>query len=221
MTRMANDDAPLFAAKLGDYPVPITVLPAARTNSFRMLYDGEERQLVVDCVGDPWTTDDVDAASINTEWVHIAPLLRDEFPVATLRHLVEAGHRISFDGQGLVRKAAIGTLREDDRYDPAILSTLTILKVSEEEAAIVAGGLRPGVPEVVTTLGSAGCDICTGGGTWHVPATRLVFGVHTTGAGDVFAVAYVALRASGMAPADAAVRASTEVAEMLDLRRRR
>lgn len=226
VTRVAGDDAPLFAAQFAHYPVPLTVLPAVRTNGFQLLYNGEYRRVVVDCVGDPWTTEDIDAASIDTEWVHIAPLLREEFPVATLRHLVEAGHRISFDGQGLVREAAIGTLREDDRYDPAILPTLSILKVAEEEAVIVAGGslteehvMRLEVPEVVATLGSVGCDIFTREGRCHVPAARPVFGVHTTGAGEVFAVGYAAFRASGMEPEDAASRASAEVAGMLELRR--
>jgi sugar/nucleoside kinase (ribokinase family) len=145
--------------------------------------------------------------------------------VTTLRYLVEGGHRISFDGQGLVREAAIGTLREDDQYDRAILSTLSILKVAEEEAVIVAGEslweeqmMRLEVPEVVATLGSAGCDIFTSEGRRHVPAARPVLGVHTTGAGEVFAVAYAALRASGIAPMDAASGASAEVAEMLELR---
>ena len=226
VTRMASDDAPLFAEQFAHYPVPLTVLPANRTNGFQLLYEGEDRRMVVDCLGDPWTTEDIDAASIDTEWVHIAPLLRGEFPLSTLRYLRNAGHRISFDGQGLVRNAATGVLREDDRYDPAILSTLSILKVAEEEAVIVAGGsltyehvVRLEVPEVVATLGSAGCDIFTSEGRCHVPASRSVSGVHTTGAGEVFAVGYAAFRASGMESKVAARRASSNVVAMLELRK--
>jgi len=225
VTRMSSDDAPFFAAQLANYPVPVTVLSAARTNRFRLSYDGEERRMMVDEVGDTWTTDDIDTASISTEWVHVAPLLRDEFPVTTLRYLVEGGHRISFDGQGIVRGSEIGALREDDRYDPATLETLDILKVAEDEALVIAGEMsweaqmvRLEVPEVVATLGSAGCDIFTGEVRIHVPVARPVAGVHTTGAGEVFAVTYAALRASGMDPEDAASRASVKVAEMLESR---
>lgn len=226
VTRAASADVPLFAAQLDEYPVPVTLLTARHTNAFQLLYDGEDRRVVVDHVGDSWTTEDIDAASIDTVWVHIAPLLREEFPLETLRYLVNRGHQISFDGQGLVREAVVGTLCEDDRYDRAILQTLSVLKVAEEEASIVVGGTPAignvsvlGVPEVVVTLGSAGCAIFTGGVVHRVPVARPVLGVHTTGAGEVFAVGYAACRAAGETPVDAAAWANAQVAAMLELRR--
>jgi len=225
VTRAASGDVSLFAGHLAAYPVPVTLLEARHTNGFQLLYDGEDRRVVVDDVGDPWTIGDIDAASIDTEWVHVAPLLREEFPVETLRYLVDLGHRISFDGQGLVREAAVGLLCEDDMYDRGILQTLSVLKLAEEEAAIVLGGAPGigntsalGVPEVVVTLGSRGCEIYTGGAVDRVTAARPVLGVHTTGAGEVFAVGYAACRAAGAEPAAAAEWASGEVATMLELR---
>ena len=226
VTRLADEDQSLFGSMLDSYPVPITILPAASTNAFQLRYQGENRKVIVDAVGDAWTPADIDAASIDTEWVHIAPLLRDEFPVATLRYLADMGHRISFDGQGLVRESYVGELIEDGRFDAAVLRTLTVLKVAEEEANIVIGAhptvesVTPlGVPEVLVTLGSAGCDIFAEAKCRHVPVVRPVHGVHANGAGEVFAVGFAAFRSMCVDPVQAAVQASELVAKMLESRR--
>jgi sugar/nucleoside kinase (ribokinase family) len=77
---------------------------------------------------------------------------------------------------------------------------------------------RLGVPEVLVTLGSEGCDIYTEGGVVRVPAAWRVTGVQATGAGDMFTSCYVAHRAAGADPELAATRASELVARELDKR---
>ena len=225
VTRLAAEDRWLFGSMLDSYPVPITILPAASTSAFQLRYQGESRKMIVDAIGDAWTPADIDAASIETEWVHLAPLLRDEFPLATLQYLADMGHRISFDGQGLVRESSIGELVENGRFDPANLRILTVLKLAEEEANIVirahptVESVTPlGVPEVLVTLGSAGCDIFADAKYHHVPAVRPVYSVHTTGAGDAFAVGFAAFRSLGVDLVDAAVQASDLVVKMLESR---
>jgi len=225
VTRLAAEDRWLFESLLDSYPVPITVLPATTTNAFQLRYQGENRKMIVDAIGDTWTPADIDAASIETEWVHIAPLLRDEFPLATLQYLADTGHRISFDGQGLVRESRIGELVENGGFDPATLRALTVLKLAEEEASIVIrthptveSVTQLAVPEVVVTLGSAGCEIFADAKYHRVPVIRPVHNVHTTGAGDAFAVGFAAFRSLGVDLVGSAVQASNLVVKMLESR---
>ena len=104
----------------------------------------------------------------------------------------------------------------DGDFDPAVLTSVTTLKLSEEEARIVAGGpfdrssaAALGVPEVLLTLGSHGAVVFADGADTFVPAAWPVLGVQTTGAGDAFMVAYAASRADGRTPSPAARNASS------------
>jgi sugar/nucleoside kinase (ribokinase family) len=108
-----------------------------------------------------------------------------------------------------------------------VLEHVTALKLSEEEALIVAGGpfdaetaAALGVPEVLLTLGSRGSVVFADGSETFVPAAWPVLGVQTTGAGDAFMVGYAVARVDGEDPVGAARSASRLVAEMLDERRR-
>ena len=104
-------------------------------------------------------------------------------------------------------------------YDPALLEHVSILKLAEEEAMLVAGGtdersLRAlGVPEVVVTLGSRGAIVLADGLAEHVRARPVV--ADPTGAGDFFAAAYLAARAGGAAPLGAARRATAVAGDIL------
>jgi sugar/nucleoside kinase (ribokinase family) len=227
LTRYAERDRALFEPFLARLGVPVTTVGAAATSGFALDYDGERRTLRVDAVGDPWTPADVEAVDAAAEWVHVAPLLRSDFPPDTLAALARAGRRVSFDGQGLVRIPRTGPLEVDDRFDPALLRCLTVLKLAEDEAAVLApdgfgagAAAALGVPETVITLGSNGCDVYADGDAVHVPAAWQVLDVQSTGAGDVFMVGYIAARSEGDAPVAAAARASEVVARMLDERKR-
>ena len=226
VTRAALADAPLFDDVLQGSGVPVELLAAGATSGFGMHYDGDVRTMTVDAIGPVWSTDDLDAAEIQTDWVHVAPLLRTDFPAATLAALAARGHRVAYDGQGLVRAATLGPLQVDAAFDHAIFASLTLLKLADDEAAVITGGafaeadaVRLGVPEIVVTYGSRGCDLFVDGVRTHVPPAFPVTGVHATGAGDTFTVAYVAARARGDAPRDAAEAASQLVSELLQVRR--
>jgi sugar/nucleoside kinase (ribokinase family) len=226
VTRLAAEDEHIFAGTIERIGVPVTVLPAERTSAFGLRYFGERRVMTVDAIGQPWMPADLQSAEIDTEWIHVAPLLRSDFPAGTLEYLVDRGHCLAYDGQGLVRAAQLGPLTENGAYDPSILSTLTVLKLAEEEAEVVAGGPfdagtaeRLRVPEILVTFGSAGCDLYVEGRVEHVPAAWAVTDVQTTGAGDVFMVAYVSARSEGAPARASAERASAVVARMLEDRR--
>lgn len=225
VTRGAEADLPLFAGMLGALEVPYRVLPAQATSSFGLRYSGaDERRMTVEAVGPVWTPEDLTGLDVGP-WVHVSPLLRSDFPAEVLAALVERGCRVAYDGQGLVRVPQLGPLTVDADYDPAVLGCLQVLKLADDEADVLAG--RPfdaelaaglGVPEVVVTHGSGGCDLYLDGDQVHVPAAREISGVHTTGAGDMFTVSYVAARAGGSEPEDAARQASAFVADRLQER---
>ena len=70
-----------------------------------------------------------------------------------------------------------------------------------------------GVREVLVTGGSEGSWVITRDGETHVPARPIA--ADPTGAGDAFAVAYLASRAEGHNPVSAARRATALVAALL------
>ena len=222
----AEQDHALFEPLLERFGDLVRLLPADRTSAFRLDYDDvDHRHMSVEAVGPVWGESQVDAADPDTTWVHLAPLLRTDFPAETLAHLAARGHRIAYDGQGLVRADRVGPLVEDRDFAPALLSHLSVLKLAEDEAVVVADGAFDattaellGVPEILVTFGSAGCDIYTQESVIRVPAAWRVEGVQTTGAGDMFTASYVANRAAGADPRRAAEVASALVARELEKR---
>jgi sugar/nucleoside kinase (ribokinase family) len=226
VTRYAPADGDLFRPVLSTLGVPVTTLPARSTNAFGFRYDGENRTMTVDAIGEPWSAADAAALDPAVGSIHIAPLLRSDFPAEALNALAAGGRVVSYDGQGLVRVPAIGPLEVDAAFDPSLLQAISILKLAEDEAVVIAGGPFEerharglGVPEILVTYGSEGCTLYIGGTGCDVPAAWPVLGVQSTGAGDAFMVAYLASRSDGGAPVESAGHASELVARMLEQRR--
>ena len=226
VTRFAERDRELFEPALDALGAPVTLLPAEATSGFSLDYEGEERAMGVTAIGERWQPADAEALAPDVLWVHVAPLLRTDFPPETLAALARE-RRLSLDGQGLVRTPRVGPMTTDADFDPAVLESVTTIKLSEEEARIVAGGpfdrasaAALGVPEVLLTLGSHGAVVFADGTDTFVPAAWPVLGVQTTGAGDTFMVGYATARAAGNDAVAAARSASRLVAETLEERKR-
>lgn len=222
----AQRDHALFDELRARFGTLLQILPSERTSSFSLDYDdADHRHMGVRAIGPVWTDADVEVADPATTWVHLAPLLRTDFPAATLAALAARGHRVAYDGQGLVRADQLGPLVEDRHFPADLLADVDILKLAEDEAVIVADGAfdastaeRLGVAEILVTYGSEGCDIYFDGAVQRVPAAWRVLDVQTTGAGDMFTTCYVAHRAAGHDPHSAAQAASALVAGELDKR---
>jgi sugar/nucleoside kinase (ribokinase family) len=191
---------------------PVTYVPGDSTAVFSFAYDGERRRMRIESLGDAWQPDDLPELSGDVGWVHVSPVARSDFPVETLAALAR-GRRISLDGQGVVRAPVTGDLRLDGDFDPELLRHLWVLKLSDEEASAVGDPAGLGVPEVVVTHGSRGSTVYVDGRAEHIPAHPLEG--DPTGAGDAFAVGYLAARSSGSPPAAAARRATSLVASLL------
>lgn len=225
VTRCSDADRPLLKGVMNELGVPATIVSSEHTSGFDHVYEAETRTTTVTSVGDPWAPDDAAHLEPDVRWVHVAPLLRGDFPPETLAAFASGGRCVSLDAQGLVRERRIGPLVQNGDFDAATLTSVSVLKLSEEEARIVAGrsfddatAESLGVEEIVVTLGSHGEDVWLRGSVTHVPTTP-VLEVETTGAGDAFMVAYVIARSDGAGPTDAAREASALVARMLTQRK--
>ena len=222
----ADEDLAMFRALEADGSVSFRFKRAAATTRFDLNYSGEfsdTRSMVLHSIGHAWSEADIDRLEIDSEWVHLAPLLRSDFSVAAVARLAARGHRVGYDGQGLVRVPQIGELTLDARYDPELLRHLTALKLSEDETAVVASehGLERAlerlshIPELLLTHGSRGAEVRTGRTLSHVAPDQVVADVQTTGAGDVFMIAYLIGRARDLAPTAAAALGAGVAATML------
>jgi len=217
LAKCAAPDRPTLLPPLVRLGLPVLWRDSRTTAGFSVAYGGDGRRMLVDAVADPWAPHELELGE--ARWVHAAPLTRADFPAGTLAEL-SRGRRLSLDGHGLVRPGRVGPLALDADYDPDVLRFVSILKLAEEEATLLVGGLddralrRLGVPEVVVTLGSRGCVVFADGIAELVRARR-VDNADPTGAGDAFAAAYLAARSRGAAPTAAARRASALVADLL------
>jgi sugar/nucleoside kinase (ribokinase family) len=169
--------------------------------------------------GEPWrdATGALDALGA-AEWVQIGALTNRDFPAETLAALA-CGRQLLLDGQGLVRPPRPGPLVLEGSSDRQGLEHVSVLKLSEEEAAALGGHderslARLGVPEVLVTLGDRGSVVFAEGMLDRVPAVP-VDATDPTGAGDGFAAAYLVARSRGAGPVDAARFAAEGVARLL------
>ena len=115
--------------------------------------------------------------------------------------------------------ARVGPLERDGDIDRAVLQHLAVLKLNEDEARALAGGLdsdrllRARRPEVVVTLGSEARG--SSPRSWTRRSGRIASRRNPTGAGDAFSLVYLDGRARGLDPVAAGERASAEVAALL------
>jgi sugar/nucleoside kinase (ribokinase family) len=210
IARCGAADRATFLPQVAAMGLPVTLVESAETAAFAIEYDGDRRTMRVDGVGDPWRPEDL--AGVRADCVHLAALLRSDFPPETLA-AVARGRRVLLDAQGLVRRPDHGPLRLDADFDVDLLRHVSILKLSDEEAEVLGDPAALGVPEVVVTYGSRGSAVIAGGTRTEVPAHPLR--ADPTGAGDGFAAVYLASRCDGHAPAAAARRATAVVTGLM------
>lgn len=209
--RCADEDREALFTPLAQLGTPAEFAAGVSTATFAFSYDGDRREMEIAALGDVWQPDDLPSLT-GVAWVHVAPLARSDFPLATIATI--ANHaRVAFDGQGLVRVPKTGPLELNADYDPELLRHVAVLKLSDEEAAILGDPAALGVPEVLVTHGSRGATVYAGGTIEHIESDPI--DADPTGAGDAFCISYVVGRANGLEPLDAAQRACGIVSELL------
>ena len=210
--RCAEIDREALFEPLAALGVDARYVPGAATASFELSYVGERREMSLVAPGDVWRPEDIPRLPPGVEWIHVAPLLRSDFPAETLATLA-AGRRVLLDGQGLVRTSTVGPLALDAHYDPAVLRHVSAVKLAEDEAEVLGDPGALPVTEVLVTHGSAGATIYAEGRVEHVSSDPV--DADPTGAGDAFCVAYASARAGGHAPVEAAQLAANFVSALL------
>jgi sugar/nucleoside kinase (ribokinase family) len=221
-TSCGAEDQALFADLFAN-GVAFEVLAGEHTTRFDIDYTGDDRTMLLHSIGHSWTPDDVERLRIDSEWVHLAPLTRSDFPVATVAALARR-HRVSYDGQGLVRRPQTGPLQVDADYDPELLVHLSVLKLADDEALIVGGGAgdeeiaqRFGVPEMIFSHGSKGAALYCDGELARLEPGHVYTG-NVTGAGDSLMAAYIIARQRGHSPGRATREAMNVVETVLQSR---
>ncbi|MGC9974154.1 MAG: carbohydrate kinase family protein [Gaiellaceae bacterium] len=227
VTRCAAEHRRLLLGPLLALGIPVSWRPGETSMGFELTRDDDNRLMSVTSIGDRWAIDEVRDWACKVlepcEWVHVAPLLRDEFSAAALAEIAR-DRFVSLDGQGLARQPKLGPLALDGDFDRELLRHVTVLKLAEEEAqallpAIDADSLSSlGVPEVIVTRGSRGALVFADGELTEVPARPPVPNAAATGSGDAFAAIYIAARARGRSPVLAARRAAAFVGAILSRR---
>lgn len=218
----AEADRALLLPTLEATGIPTSWQPSRVTTSFSFHYDGDERVMAVDAVGDPWSAERAVTATKGATHIHVGALLRSDFGPAALQAMATEGAQLLIDAQGLVRLSEVGPLRKDGNIGDA-LSHIAILKLNEGEATVLAGGTSAaalrglGVPEVILTLGSRGSLVVTPTSDDFVAASP-VETADPTGAGDAFAAAYLWFRSEGRPPTEAASEAARFVGALLSER---
>jgi sugar/nucleoside kinase (ribokinase family) len=220
LAKCGEADRRSYLRSLAALGVPVSLAAAGETTCFSFHYDTDgNREMRVEAIGESWGEDDEPERALRRiEWVHVAPLLRDDFPSGTLERIARR-RRVLLDGHGLVRQRRLGPLGLDADFDRDLLRHVSILKLAEEEAKVILGHgeleqLRElSVPEVVVTFGAAGSLVLTRDAAVRVAARRTRG--DPTGAGDAFSVAYLSARAGGHRPISAARRASALVSALL------
>ncbi len=189
-----------FRAELESLGVPFELHVGETTTAFSFSYGaGGVRTMAVEAIGEPF------APEIDAGWLQVSSLLRGDV-------VIPRGPHVLLDGQGLVRRPRLGPLQLDADFDPGILHGVSILKLAEEEAAVVG---PVDVPELVVTHGVRGATV---DGT-YIPAEPV--DADPTGAGDMFCTGYLAARAGGAEPVEAGRSATDVVSRLLAARAQR
>jgi sugar/nucleoside kinase (ribokinase family) len=210
VARCAAADREQLLPDLVRLGTPVRYVAGESTATFGFTYDGDRRTMWMDAIGDTWRPGEV--PELRARWIHVAPLSRAEWPAATVKSLARR-YRVSFDGQGLVRRPDVGPLVLDDDFDRELLRYIAVLKLADEEAEVIGDVHALGVREVVVTHGSRGSTVYCGGVAEDVKAHAL--DRDPTGAGDAFATSYIVGRNAGFGPVGAARRATAVVASLL------
>ena len=185
----AGPDLNLAAAFEG---IEVCCLESPVTTTFRNIYEKGQRRQFLQAVGRRLSASDVPRAWLTTPLVHLCPVadeldtdLATLFPNAIMG-VTPQGWMRRWDEQGLV-------LAKEWQEAEKVLAHTSVLILSEEDIApypSIIEGYAGKVPVLVITEGDKGARVHSEGQWHHIPAFPTVE-VDPTGAGDVFAAAYL------------------------------
>jgi sugar/nucleoside kinase (ribokinase family) len=200
--------------------------PSVLTTVFEVtLYGDGTWSENVTAIGDPFTERDLrtwmaaDLAACTS--IVCGTQLRGDFTAETLAALGQEGRRVYLDGQGPARPRRLGPIRLEGPLDRDSLRSVSVLKLGEEEADTLIGGIdaeaarATGVPVVVVTRGEQGAIVLADGRSTEIRVEPVLGLADTVGAGDSFLALMAAAAEDGADPIAATRRACDGVAELL------
>ena len=200
--------------------------PSSLTTVFEVtLYGDGTWSEEVTAIGDPFTARDLvtwmaaDLASCSS--IVCGTQLRGDFTAETLAALGQGGRPLYLDAQGPARPRRQGYIRLEGPLDVDTLRCVSVLKLSEEEANTLIGGidakaaLATGVPVVVVTRGEQGAIVLADGEATEIRVEAVLGLADTVGAGDSFLALMAAAAEDGADPIAATRRACNGVADLL------
>jgi sugar/nucleoside kinase (ribokinase family) len=178
-----------FDQALGD--MDVMNLPAETTTTFTNRYTPTGRQQLIHSVACPLTAADVPAEWRRAEVVHLAPIANEVDPALVA---LFSNSLVGLTPQGWLR-AWNGDGRVYAREWPAaevILPLAGVVILSEEDLTgpEMLVQFRRAAPLLVLTQGAAGCTVFCRDETRQMPAPPTTE-VNATGAGDIFAAAFL------------------------------
>ena len=200
--------------------------PSPLTSVFEvMLYGDGTWSENVTAIGDPFTERDLQtwmaADLVACTSIVCGTQLRGDFTAETLAALGQGGRRLYLDGQGPARPRRLGPIRLEGPLDRDSLRSVSVLKLGEEEADTLIGGIdaeaarTTGVPVVVVTRGEQGAIVLADGHSTEIRVEAVLGLADTVGAGDSFLALMAAAAEDGADPIAATRRACDGVAELL------
>ncbi len=213
-------------APLHRFGLDVVAGPAGRTfiSEMMLLADGQRLEAIAG-LGDGFSIGDIrtwlDQALSECRTVVCGAVWRDDFPPDFLRHIASQGKRVLLDGQGWARPGRLGPLALAGPLDPSAVSGVDVLKLSEEEADVLIGGIdatapeRVGVPSIVVTLGERGAVLLSDGSVTEIGVEPVYGLADTVGAGDAFLALMAAELDRGAHELEAAATACANVSQLL------
>ena len=200
--------------------------PSPLTSVFEvMLYGDGTWSENVTAIGDPFTERDLQtwmaADLVACTSIVCGTQLRGDFTAETLAALGQGGRRLYLDGQGPARPRRLGPIRLEGPLDRDSLRSVSVLKLGEEEADTLIGGIdaeaarATGVPVVVVTRGEQGAIVLADGHSTEIRVEAVLGLADTVGAGDSFLALMAAAAEAGADPIAATRRACDGVAKLL------
>lgn len=208
LTRAASDE------DLRDVPTSVTVyrLPSRATTEFRNIYEGPHRTQQMTAKGADIGPEDVPAKVTGSRTVLLGPVIGEIDPVVRSRF----SGRVAVGAQGWLRTATGRNVRYAPwRADKALRGTEAVFASTEDAPASEMPALvfrwRGAVPIVIVTEGPRGGTLYLTDSETAIPRFP-AREVDPTGAGDVFAAAFLARYVETSDPYEAAEFAAAAAA---------
>ncbi len=170
----------------------VHIVPSDKTTTFANIYETKGRQQYLYERSASIEAENIPAAWTTSPIVHLGPLVKEieleiihQFPAANIIGITPQGWLRKWDETGKVEYKSW-------QPDTAVLSKASVLIISKEDIPPTES-LDPylqSVPLLVQTKGRFGCTVYQGGEAYDFPAP-IVQEVNPTGAGDIFATAFL------------------------------